>query len=150
MLGNEAWKTRVYTLTLCKTQKGQYIYVFVRVIQTIIVVPICKITSGCSFYRVTSRNVKAKSFWYDVAKVTKFFSQVSGRFIIVFLWLRGNNHKDHCLTDTDTLIIWMRAICLQDEDFRLTNQLGLEQGRQGLEFLFHLYHQSFHILTEQL
>jgi hypothetical protein len=39
-LGNELGKTRVYTLTLCKTQReGWYIYVFVREIRTTIPVP---------------------------------------------------------------------------------------------------------------
>ena len=47
----------------------------------------------------------------------KFFSRVSCRFIIVFLRLRGNKRKNHCLTDATVSY-------KQNEDFRLFD-LGL-------------------------
>ena len=47
----------------------------------------------------------------------KFFSRVSCRFIIVFLRLRGNKRKNHCLTDATVSY-------KQNEDFRLSD-LGL-------------------------
>ena len=55
--------------------------------------PIYKITSGCSFYSYQSQCQSEK------LQKLKFFSRVSCRFIIVFLRLRENKRKNHCLTD---------------------------------------------------
>ena len=69
-LGNELWKSRVYTLILCKIQRRM---VYLRLC------PRNTNKTGSRFIklhllavftvRVTSRNVKAKSFWYDVEKI---------------------------------------------------------------------------------
>ena len=53
--------------------------------------PIYKITSGCSFYSYQSKRKVSDS------TLQKFFSQVSCR--LVFLRLRWNKRKNHCLTD---------------------------------------------------